>query len=476
MLHGKLTTVPLSVAEPSVKLDVICTPSLLQSKGADTMINAILKRLPVKLSFLARKHRGLILVLMTDAAKPCDRLTRLLPKLAPATCPIVVLHAHCCMHQVSLGVGAVHKPLGVLGPLFCATNLSHKGNTWDLLRTTVHRTIRERLLITLTPPDPEHTAYMSAVLGLLEWDTDMLSDRNLQRMSRQKHRRKAAADLLARLLHGIGGLLFHYCPLGCCLGGEHESPRDESVRKIIEAFDDLFFAAMVPVPACNRWTKLYPAVSFWLCTMLVYGLISSAWVAIHSRRSIGSGAVAEGLVVDELVGPASDDIWRAVDRSRLSKSIRLLTDPDSPDRLAALAITLRPCNMFMGYLFRTGALTSDVSILELLDPETNPVLKLLAFYWEKLTQPDDAFWLPLRGLEGWSEHKLFLVMSTVMTMYGTLDMRLVRQFKGWPFKMWKLAKLTVPVEVRTSFYDNELTKVRRCCKTPFVEYFQDVGV
>jgi hypothetical protein len=279
MLHAKMTSV-VDNTNNNIVLDLICAPSILKSTSAQCMANAINKRLPRPLMKLAQDRGGLICVLMSDAAKSCRKLARILHLFGSVNAPIVALHILCSMHQVSLGVNATHRPLQVLGPLFCATNILHHGHTWDVLRQTVHRTVRERLQITLTPPRPEHSSMLTATLDLLEWDTDMILEDDLLRHSTRKAQRSKARQELVVMLTGDprSGDLVHYCPLGCCPEGKLQS-----IARVLDALDELFFSTMVPIPALNRWTKLFPAVAFWLTTLLVFNLIASAWCAMHLR-------------------------------------------------------------------------------------------------------------------------------------------------------------------------------------------------
>ena len=128
-----------------------------------------------------------------------------------------------------------------------------------MLRASVHKTIKDQLNITVVPPIPEHTAYLEAILELSEWDTEMLPDEDLSRKSSKKSSRRLARAEFCKVLTGNpeSGVLNHHCPLGCCPGG-----RDESVRRLQVAVDELFFSSMIPIPAVNRWTKLFPAIVF----------------------------------------------------------------------------------------------------------------------------------------------------------------------------------------------------------------------
>ena len=242
--------------------------------------------------------------------------------------------------------------------------------------------------------------------------------------------------------------LWHFCPLGCCPGG-----RPESIRKAKDAWDELFFSSMVPIPCVNRWTMLYPVVAWWLSSVLAFGLIASAWVAIHTSKDRPADW-EEGLVLDQLVEPMTDNTHRAITRSRLRKSFGLIQGLDSRLRLAALAITLRPINMFMGYLFRTGAAKQQgtYNILHLADPAVSPVPRLLEFVWAQLQDLSGKYWILLRQADGWTPEKLAYALDVTVVLYVSLHLRCVRIFEKLPLSMWVLAAPGYPEEKRLHFY------------------------
>ena len=179
MLHGRAISV--SPAGKKTVVDTICAPSILQSTSAACILNGVQQRLPMSITALAQYFGKVFLILMTDAARSCKKAGRLFGLVSAATYPVIVFHFLCAMHQLSLCVSHVQRPLRVLGAVFCASNLIHKGATWELLQKTVHRSLAT-VLITLEPPDPRDRHLFEAVLQLLEWDTDMIPDADLARL------------------------------------------------------------------------------------------------------------------------------------------------------------------------------------------------------------------------------------------------------------------------------------------------------
>jgi hypothetical protein len=98
------------------ELPVICPAVALLGKTAADMKTALDNHFATAfrgLTTLAQMLNILVLVFVTDAHKANRLLFRMY--LACATANLLLIHQLCFMHQVSLCVGAVYRPLRVLG-------------------------------------------------------------------------------------------------------------------------------------------------------------------------------------------------------------------------------------------------------------------------------------------------------------------------------------------------------------------------
>ncbi len=85
LMHGKLTPSRPGMFQP---VNLICAPAILKVKTASCMLNAVKKRLPFDIAKFVAKQGPLVIVLMTDAAKSCDKLGRMLQFFGSANVPV----------------------------------------------------------------------------------------------------------------------------------------------------------------------------------------------------------------------------------------------------------------------------------------------------------------------------------------------------------------------------------------------------
>eukprot|EP00969_Alexandrium_andersonii_P180809 7990284-Alexandrium_andersonii.AAC.1 len=78
---------------------------------------------------------------------------------------------------------------------------------------------------------------------------------------------------------------------------------------------------------------------------------------------------------------------------------------------------MQPMNNFMGFLFRSGAMHEEHSILVLCGPES-PARRLLERYLHLLEHLDDPHWLPMTQGQEWAPFRLALVFDAVLRMVG----------------------------------------------------------
>ena len=178
MLHCVLIWHVLLGANAEI-LQIPCAPAVIAATTARCILAAMLQRLPMHPSQLAARASKFIVVLVSDAAKACTKVHHLLREGGRGK--YGVLLNYCAMHGLSLAINAVHKPLGVLGSLFCACNIIRRGTTFDLLWEEVSDFVQSDLEITLDKPHPDAMRRLDDILDLLEWDDPSLGDPDLVR-------------------------------------------------------------------------------------------------------------------------------------------------------------------------------------------------------------------------------------------------------------------------------------------------------
>ena len=122
---------------------------------------------------------------------------------------------------------------------------------------------------------PEHAAFVDKLLDLLHWDEALLSSRvELRRPELAKAKLNALIRDLKSFLHGRldGKRWVHVCTFGCCEGGV-----EESRARLVELISLVFLHRIPNVPALNKWTQLYPSISWWAVAMQLHKFIQMIW-------------------------------------------------------------------------------------------------------------------------------------------------------------------------------------------------------
>jgi hypothetical protein len=151
---------------------------------------------------------------------------------------------------------------------------------------------------------------------------------------------------------------------------------------------ECFLLVIPPVPAENRWTKLYPALSWWAVGSQLHGVLKELWNNIFSAN-FDLQAAAE--VVQNLLSPDDDAIQQTLNAARAKKVRNWLNHPLTASELMISCLVLRPCMSFMGFLFRSEASAAVHSVVVLM-PLQSPVNTAIMFLLNKLFDVNDDFW------------------------------------------------------------------------------------
>eukprot|EP00974_Lingulodinium_polyedra_P068409 6625018-Lingulodinium_polyedra.AAC.1 len=250
--------------------DIVAAPAILKDTSTRCILNAILDRLPLRIEDCAIADGFLTLIVNSDSARACKLLGRALAAYYNESLNIRVLQTYCVMHLVVIAANQVLKPLGIINPLFCLANLLHDSKVMSQLLDEIDERVEKHLERTVRPRDPRHKEHALQVLDLLHWDDAMLAEQHadLRRQGMGKQARQRQLNEVAQLLpyDWAAPDLLHYCPVGCC------SSRSESVGKVKEAFH-LLFASAPPIPAPNKWLKMYPPISYLLVALLMHDVV-----------------------------------------------------------------------------------------------------------------------------------------------------------------------------------------------------------
>lgn len=281
------------ISSDDVQKYQITMPTLaLLDTSAEFLCAAIDRALPVRLDFLARRVRHFAVILNTDSASSCLRLARVFAQhpgvvFGPACPPIYIIHARCCVHQLSLASQAHLSYMGILNHLFaCCVWMRIPRNRADV-RDALGRIVNVVVEYERPALSEASEQFKQGVLDLSSWqrhadvveahgcfdriaplfseigeDVDVDDGRGNDSaaggdptpLSDESRRRYVKIHNMYRILSGCWlqtTSVVHHCPICCCVS-RRECP-DACLASLWEGG----LGENVPVPAVNRWTKLF---------------------------------------------------------------------------------------------------------------------------------------------------------------------------------------------------------------------------
>ena len=424
VLHGIFTCMGNSGF--TVESQELCLPMLaLKGKTANCMMHGASMAMRDYLEKMTEGMRGWTFIFIADSAKSNPIVFRQLVAHMSAK---FALYGRCFMHLVSLAIAAGAEPLRVVGPTFCGPILLHTGATQSRLEQALEDEITEKsisIIVDSTLSD-EDVMFRDRLLGLLHWDEALIEDQTLHRPSIAKARlQKLIDDLKTFLQQRLGSRRWtHLCRVGCCEGG-----RRATAQRLRELLLALFLWRAAPVPALNKWTCLYPALSWW-CVAAHLGFIKTLWGKVFEPNAHERN---DQLHMD-MLEPTQDNVLSAVNKKRATKVLRWLRHPKTPWELLIVCIALRPVLSFMGWLFKEERATADHSVTKLIRPN-NAAHTIISFMLDKLQNLEDEYWSAF-AYEGWSEMKLQLALNTLLAMSASFAWRIVRALEFFPWRAW----------------------------------------
>lgn len=429
------------------RFDIIVPMSALASTAAETLMAAISRRLPISLETVRQHSDHLALVLNTDSAPACLRLGRHLSSILPT------LQSPCRMHQGCLAMIAVFSLAGIMSALFCGTLLLRRKRVQTLMRRALRSHITQCMHIIYEPPPAAGCAHVASVLELLETLlTQRLSEASRSAAESQT-KRIAAWRRLKKFLCGPldSDGIRHYCPAGC-----HASKQD-AINELEQLLLEVFLDHPPPVPAWNKWSKIVPPLSwfavFMSLNMLLPGIVT-ALTAMHGGQDLELDA-------EDLFGLDNQQTFIRQEQARFTRVQRFLTCRWTRPKLLACTLVLQQTLEILSSCFKASKrnAASSRSILTLIHEERSPVTRVNRNLCHALCDPESSFWLPLRGLQPWTEELLIMASVPAWIELGQLFQRLVRPFRAWPWRLGLLVGRAADDDQKLSLAEELLS----CC-------------
>jgi hypothetical protein len=183
----------------------------------------------------------------------------------------------------------------------------------------------------------------------------------------------------------------------------------------------------VPVPAVNRWVKLYTPLSFWHVGSCL-GYLPTSFRSLSKTFEQDSGV----LNVDSLVGLEEDETYKSKRKARFTKASTWLNGASTIHQQSVGIATLKPLVSLMGRFFdeaRFGQ-SGSASAMNFCFAATSPAHSTINRYFELLGDPDASLWLPVRGPHGWEQRTIKLAAVATYFAVGAIYHRLVRPFSS----------------------------------------------
>ena len=118
---------------------------------------------------------------------------------------------------------------------------------------------------------------MDRLLDLLHWDEALVDGRLTRPDKANKEHNDAIAELKKFLKGPLKNKKFtHPCTFGCCSGVE------ETRKRLVSVLLTLFVFRRPTVPALNKWTKLFPALSYWCVATNLFNISGFLWEMVFA--------------------------------------------------------------------------------------------------------------------------------------------------------------------------------------------------
>ena len=79
-----------------------------------------------------------------------------------------------------------------------------------------------------------------------------------------------------------------------------------------------------------------------------------------------------------------------------------------------------------------------------------------------LNDPAGPFWLVFKGMEAWTAEKRKMAFYAAWSLIGDLYVRVIRHFKGWPWRLATLVNVEASVEEKEQVV-HDFFQASACC-------------
>lgn len=381
--------------------------------------------------------------------------------------PPMTLHCRCMMHMMFAAMVAVMRPFKITSNMFCATVLLHKGTNMGMIRESVRRSLVSIVDVVYAVPEGvdivANRRHNEAIINLLNVvdrefyidDPDNIDDDD--RLGAHSKRVEARRGLLDACIGKWG--VDERCLFLARLGDGVARAAD-AAKEVLRLMEGAWFGIRPPIPAINRWNKVYwPLMWFWAGTVF-YNVVPDAFATVKERMTVELQKASTNIDVLALVGREFFQVFRAV---RWRRAGVWLNDPITQRGAGVIGVLFGPVLRYMGRNFKGTRAGKDAAILKYCCATTSPCDATLRELIAMLTDESHPAWRPLLG-NGWTQSLRQICGNTALALMGNLTMRCGILWGEWPFEAGKLVHPHVSADEKRHVARN-LYAIGSCCPT-----------
>ena len=250
----------------------------------------------------------------------------------------------------------------------------------------------------------------------------------------------------------------HPCNFGCCSGAA------QTRQRLVSVLLTLFVFRRPPVPALNKWTTLFPALSYWCVATNLFNVIGRMWEMVFTEKRLMKAVADSGTTQIALTAPVSSEALSTINVVRAGKVLRWVRHPKAPVELLIVCIAMRPVLSLMGFLFQEES-THEAHGVTILLKEDNAARQVVTFLVAKILDLDD-FWAVF-FYEGWDTFRLQMALDTFLLIAAAIWRRVMQLLKTYPWALWMAVDPEQPMEKRR----RRCQETRECCQSCFDREF-----
>jgi hypothetical protein len=207
---------------------------------------------------------------------------------------------------------------------------------------------------------------------------------------------------------------------------------EDAVEYLFNILDEAWIGYRPPIPAVNRWNKVFAPWCWWLFGLLFYDVSKDALVEVEA--AVQGMLDMLGSILD-MARPGDEATYRTLKSVHWRKIIKFISDPKTPRRLRLVVTVWRQGLVTLGEFFKRSRFGAQTSVLEFCSPYSSPAERLMCELGEMLQNPDSDKWALVKPPEGWDDDTLHDATVSILSFFGQTYLKNVQPFEEWPWDL-----------------------------------------